>query len=279
MAMTVWKGHIAFGLISIPVRLYAAARKEGISLHQIHEKCRTRIKQPLFCPTCNKIVNRSEIIKGYEYEKGQYVLMEEEEIKKIAPPSERTMEIQEFVKVSEVDPLYFHASYLAVPEQPGRKAYELLVKTLEDSGRAALAKVAMHQREYLVIIRPKDNGLTLHTMYYTEEIRNVSEYGKFDHVQIKPQELKLAKQLVESLAADFDPEKYHDEYQQRLRELIESEQKGQKVTVAPRAKLAPVIDMMDALKKSLVAREGSVPQKRPSRTLEYGGEKARRKAS
>lgn len=277
MAATAWKGHLSFGLISIPVRLYPAARKEGIQLHQIHKKCHTRIKQPLFCPTCNKIVDRSEIIKGYEYEKDQYVLLEEDEVKKIAPPSERTMEIQGFVKATEVDPLYFHASYLTVPERGGEKAYHLLLEVLEDSKRAAIAKMAMHQREYLVLIRPRENGLTLHTMYYANEVRQVAEYGKPGHVQLKPEELKLAKQLVENLSIHFQPEKYHDEYQQRLRDLIESKRKGEKVTMAPEKKLAPVIDMMEALKKSL-ASSGAVAEGRPKRRPERE-RKTRRRAS
>jgi DNA end-binding protein Ku len=276
MATTAWKGHLTFGLISIPLRLYPAARRESIRLHQIHRKCHTRIRQPLFCPSCNRIVERSEVVKGYEYEKDRYALVEDEEIKKIAPPSERTMEIQEFVKLSEVDPLYFHDSYLALPEQAGRKAYELLLKTLEDSGRAAIAKVSMHRREYLITIRPRDRGLTLHTMYYQDDIRSVSEYGKGDHVQLKPQELKLAKQLVENLSTHFEPEKYHDEYNERLRELIESKRKGEKVTVAAQPKPTRVIDMMEALKRSLAARESAAPGKRPSRAVEPG--RKRRKA-
>ncbi|MGH7868826.1 MAG: Ku protein, partial [Candidatus Dormibacteraceae bacterium] len=195
----------------------------------------------------------------------QYVLLSEEEIKKIAPPSERTMEIQQFVKLSEVDPLYFHASYLAVPEAPGRKAYELLLKTLEQTERAALAKMSMHQREYLIIIRPRDNGLTLHTMYYAEEIRSVSEYGKVDRVPLKAQEVKLAKQLVENLTARFEPEKYHDEYQKRLKALIDSKQKGKKVASGPAPKLAPVIDITEALKRSLATREGAASRKQSGR--------------
>lgn len=253
------------GLVSIPIRLYAAARKESIRLHQIHRKCHSRIRQPLFCPTCNRIVERSEIVKGYEYEKDHYVLVEDEEVRKIAPPSERTMEILEFVKLAEIDPLYFHASYLAVPDAAGRKAYQLLRETLKDSGRAAIAKVAMHQREYLITIRPRENGLTLHTMYFPDEIRRVADYGKTDHVELKSHEVKLARQLVDSMSVAFQPEKYHDEYQRRLKALVESKQKGRETTTAAQPKLAPVVDMMEALKKSLAARQSTAPGKRPSR--------------
>jgi DNA end-binding protein Ku len=276
---TAWRGHLTFGLISIPIRLYAAARKEGIRLHQIHTTCHTRIRQPLFCPTCNRIVERSEVVKGYEYEKDQYALVTGEEVKKIAPRSERTMEILEFVKLGEIDPLYFHASYLAVPETAGRKPYELLVKTLEYSGRAAIAKVAMHQRDYLITIRPHENGLTLHTMYFADEIRKTSDYGKADHIELKPQEVKLARQLVESLSAPFEPQKYHDEYEARLKDLVATKQKGKQTTVAPQPTLAPVVDMMEALKKSLAARE-SAPRKRPARTAGLeNGKRLRNRAS
>jgi DNA end-binding protein Ku len=281
-----WKGHITFGLISIPVRLYTAARKHPFALHQIHKECMTRIRQPLFCPTCNRRVDRSEIIKGYEYEKDQYALIEKEEIARIAPPSEKTMEIQEVVKLSEVDPLFFDASYLVVPEPAGRKAYRLLLKTLEQSGRAAIAKISMHQKEYLTIIRPREGGLTLHTMYYADEIHSVPEYGQKDHVEVKPQELKLAKQLVESLSAPFKPEQYHDEYRERMKALIESKQKGREVAAAPQPKLAPVVDIMEALKKSLArgsapaAKQGAPPRKHPRRVAHAEIEKkAREKAS
>jgi DNA end-binding protein Ku len=267
VATSVWKGYLTFGLISIPIRLFSAARDEHISLNQLHKVCNSRIKQPQYCPTCQRTVDRSEIVKGYEYEKDHYVLVEEQEVKKIAPPSAQSMEILEFVNLADVDPLYFETSYLAVPEEPGRKPYQLLVKTMEETRRAAIAKVAMHQREYTVIVRPRANGLTLHTMYYSNEIRQVAEYGQNDGIQVKPEEVKLAKQLVETLVADFQPQKYHDEYQERLKALLDAKLKGQEVTTAPQPQLAPVIDMMEALKKSLAARE-TVPKKPPTRVLE-----------
>ena len=264
MATSVWKGYLTFGLISIPVNLYSAARSEGLHFNQLHKTCHSRLKQQMFCPVDQSTVERSEIVKGYEYEKGQYVLIDEEEIKKIAPASSRTMEILEFVKLSEVDPLYFESSYLAVPEDPGRKAYQLLVQTMEQSGFAAMAKITMHQREYTVIVRARKHGLTLHTMYYADEVRDVAEYGQRDGVATKPEEVKLAQQLVESLAADFEPEKYHDEYQARLKALVDAKLKGQEVATAPHPQLAPVVDMMEALKKSLAAREAT-PKRPPVR--------------
>lgn len=265
MATSVWKGYLTFGLISIPIRLFSAARSESIHFNQLHKVCHTRIRQPQFCPTCERQVERSEIVKGYEYEKDQFVLVEEDEIKKIAPPSASTMEIQEFVNLKDVDPLYYETSYLAVPEDAGRKAYRLLVETMEGSERAAIAKVAMHQREYVVIIRPRAHGLTLHTMFHADEVRDVPEYGHLDEIAVKAEEVKLAKQLVESLTGEFDPKKYRDEYQDRLQELVDAKLKGREVATAAEPVRAPVIDMMEALKRSLAAREAAAPKKPPVR--------------
>jgi DNA end-binding protein Ku len=273
MATSVWKGYLTFGLISVPVRLFSAARTEHIAFNQLHKVCKTRVRQPLYCPTCERMVERSEIVKGYEYEKGQYVLVEDEEIKKIAPPSASTMEIQEFVNLADVDPLFLDASYYMVPEDAGRKAYQLLVKTMEESGRAAIAKLAMHQREYVVLVRPHDNGLTLHTMYFADEVRSLPEYGSQDEVKVKPEEIKLAKQLVESLAGDFDPKRYHDEYKEQLKALLDAKLRGQEVTVAAQPQLAPVIDMMEALKASLAARPAP-PSKPPARAAESEAEES-----
>ncbi len=254
MATTVWKGSITFGLVSIPIRLYAAARPQRIPLHQLHNKCHTRLKQPLFCPTCNRFVERSEVVKGFEYEKGQYVLIEPDEIKKITPASAQTMDILAFVDESQVDPIYFDSSFLAVPDAQGAKAYRLLTKALEDTNRMGVAKLTMHQREYTVFLRPRKHGLTLHTMYYSNEIADVAEYGKNEDAKLNPQEVKLAEQLVQSLAADFNPKEYRDEFHERLNALIEAKLKGRSIAAAPEAPRAPVIDIMRALKKSLAAR-------------------------
>src|SRR3984893_16712168 len=203
MAASVWKGSISFGLLSIPIRLYPAARSERINLHQIHKKCHTRLRQPLYCPTCHRIVERSEVVKGYEYEKGPYILIENEELKKITPPSGRMMEIQAFVKGSQIDPIFFESSYLALPEKDNPKPYVLLVKALEASDRVGIAKVTMHQREYTVFIRPRSHGLTVHTMYFVNEIRSLDGYGKLaQDVKLKPQEIKLAEQLSRHLSRE-----------------------------------------------------------------------------
>jgi len=262
MAASVWKGHITFGLISIPVRISAAARTERISFNQLHKECHSRIKQPLFCPTCNRQVERSEIVKGYEHEKDQYVLFSEEELDKIEPPSAKVMEILEFVKTNEMDPLYLDASYYVTPEEAGVKAYQLLMKAMEDSGYAAIAKLTMHQREQIVILRPGAKGMTLHTMFYSNEIR-AAEAIPGGKVELKDQEKKLAQQLIESLAAPFEPDKYRDEYQENVRAMIAAKLKGQEVTEVAQPHMAPVIDLMEALKKSIAEKQAPPAAKRP----------------
>ncbi len=254
MATTVWKGHLTFGLISMPVRMFTAARGERISFNQLHKECHSRLKQPLFCPVCNRNVERSEIVKGFEYEKDQYVLFNEDELDKIEPPSAKVMEILEFVKLDEMDPLYFDASYYVSPEDAGVKAYKLLMKAMEESGHGAIAKLTMHQREHIVIIRPGSKGMTLHTMFYSNEIR-AAESVPTDKVEVKEQEKKLAQQLIESLAAPFEPQKYRDQYQENVRGLIDAKLKGKEVTEVAQPHLAPVIDLMEALKKSLAEKQ------------------------
>ena len=255
MASAVWKGMIRFGLVSVPVRLYVAARSKRIYLHQLHKDCHTRLKQPLFCPTCNRIVDRSEVIKGYEYETGQYVFVDADEIKEITPPSSRTMDILAFVDTDKVDPIYFDSSFLVMPDADAAKPYALLVRALKDTNKMAIAKLTMHQREYTVFIRFRNNGLTLHTTYYANEINSVAGYGEQD-VSLKPQEIKLAEQLVETLSAPFKPEQYHDEFQERLRALVEAKAHGRGIVKAPAPKRAPVVDIMQALKQSLASGNG-----------------------
>lgn len=257
MAATVWKGYITFGLITIPIRLFAAARTDRVSFNQIHGECGGRIKQQTFCPQCERIVERSELLKGYEAEKDQYVIVTDADVKGVAPASSDNMEILEFVKAEGIDPLYFDASYFVVPEEAGKKAYHLLLETMRKSGYSAIAKIAMHQREFTVVIRPHSDGLLLHTMFYAEEVREIPEFRRDMNVTVKPQEVELAERLVEGLATDFDASKYHDEYQGRLKQMIEAKREGQTIEEIAPKKRAPVIDLMQALQKSL----GDLPKK------------------
>jgi DNA end-binding protein Ku len=256
MAASVWSGYLTFGLISMPVRLFSGARSSGISFNMLHRDDLQRVKQQLYCPAENRVVERSEIVKGYEYRKDEYVVIEPEEIKKIEPKTAKTMEILEFVKASEVDPVYFESSYYMMPEEAGRRPYALLSKALEESQYVAIAKLTMHNREYTVFLRPKEGGMMLHTMYYSEEVRQVEGFGAPD-IEIKEGELKVAHQLIEALADKWDPEKYSDSFQENLKKLIQAKLEGQEVKpVEKPKKLAPVVDLMAALKQSLAEMEG-----------------------
>ncbi|MBI3666060.1 MAG: Ku protein [Acidobacteria bacterium] len=250
MASTVWKGHLTFGLVSLPVKLYSAARSETVSFNQLHKTDGSRVKQVLYCQAEDKPVPRSELVKGYEYEKDRYVVIDEEEIKKVAPQTAKTMEILEFVKAEEVDPVYLESSYYLAPDEAGEKPYALLFEALRRSGYVGLAKVAMHNREHIVILRPGRRGILMHTMYYADEIRQVEEF-RTDTSLVKDKELELARTLVESLAAAFEPEKYHDTYRDNLQAMIAAKAAGQQIVETPAPHLAPVIDIMEALKMSL----------------------------
>jgi DNA end-binding protein Ku len=269
-----WKGFLTFGMISIPIELSPAARTERISFNQLHSVCQTRLKQPLYCPSCEKFVDRSEVQKGYEYEKDQYLLFKQEELDEIEPESAETMEILSFVKAAEIDPVYFDSSYYAKPAEAGVRAYNLLLDAMRKTGYAGIAKVTMHNRENIVIIRARDNGLTLHTMFYNNEIRAAAEAAVPNKAEVKEQESKLAMQLIESLAAPFDPSQYSDTYQQELEKLIEAKAHGKKLTVMPRAKRAPVVDLMSALQQSLKSKQGG--QKTLLRSVPKSMEKERK---
>ena len=255
MASTVWKGYISFGLISIPIRLFSAARYSHVSFHEVHRECGTRVKQQLYCPHDERVVERSELAKGIEVEKGKMVIVEEKELKQLQPPSSTVMEILQFVKLSEVDPIYFETSYFSVPEEAGTRAYTLLLSTMEKLELGAIAKVTMHQRERTVILRNYQDGLMLHTIYYPDEIHEVAEYGHSDVKDAKAQEVALAEQFAKGMIKPFHPSDFHDEYKARVEQLIESKEEGGSMPRPEKQKkLAPVINLMDALKKSIAEK-------------------------
>ena len=252
MASTVWKGHLTFGLVSLPVRLYSAARGETVSFNLLHAKDNSRIKQVTFCQAEDQPVPRSELVKGYEYEKDHYVVIDEEDIKKVAPKTAKVMEILEFVKGDTVDAIYLESSYYMAPDGGGEKPYALLFAAMGQSNYYAVAKIAMHNREHIVILRPGKKGILLHTMYYADEIRHVDEF-RTDTDLVKPNELAMANMLIDTLKADFEPEKYHDTYRDNLLQMD-----GQKVVETPQPHIAPVIDIMEALKRSLAEKKKPV---------------------
>ena len=255
MASTVWKGYISFGLVSVPVRLYAAAREQHVSFNQIHEVCGSRIKQQTFCPVCDRVVERNELVKGYQVDKDAYVLVSPDELKTLQADSSEAMEITQFVSLNEVDPLYYESSYYSAPEDPGKRAYGLLLQAMEKLNVAAIAKLTLNQREQIVLMRPYHGGIVLHTLYFPAEVREVAEYGKAENMTLQKPEIDLAEQFIRQLTAQFQPEQYKDEYQQRVLDLVETKRAGQIVAGQQlKPKLAPVIDLMEALKKSIADR-------------------------
>jgi DNA end-binding protein Ku len=254
MASSVWKGHLTFGLVSFPIRLFSAARSESVSFNLLHKEDHSRIRQVIYCQAEDKPVPRSELVKGYEYEKDQYVEIDDEDIKKVAPKTARVMEILEFVKSADVDPIYLESSYYVAPDEGGEKPYALLFQALRESQYYALAKIAMHNREHIIILRPGAKGILSHTMYYADEIRHVEEF-RTDTSLVKEKELAMAKMLISSLEAEFEPQKYRDTYRDNLQQMIEAKIEGRKVVATPTAHIAPVIDIMEALKKSLAEKK------------------------
>ena len=249
---SVWSGYLTFGLISMPVRLFSGARGSRVSFHMLHRDDKVRVKQQLVCPAEDKVVGRDEIVKGYEYQKGEYVVIEPAEIKKIEPKTAKAMEILEFVKAEDVDPVYFESSYYLMPEEAGRRPYALLVRALEQSEYLGVAKLTMHNREYTVLLRPTKGGMMLHTMYYRDEVREVENFGETKGIQLKEGEIKVAQQLVEALAAKWEPDKYFDTFEENVKKLIKARLEGREVTAVEKPKKpAQVVDLMAALKQSL----------------------------
>jgi DNA end-binding protein Ku len=278
MAATVWKGFISFGLVSFPVRLFSAARAEAVHFHMLHKKDQSRVKEVWYCAEENKPIERSEIEKGYEVSKGEYVAVEDDELKKIAPPTATTMEILQFVGKDEVDPMYFESSYYVAAEDRTAKPYVLFMAALTDTGQNAIAKIAMHNREHVVLIRPSNGTLVLHTLFYPDELHkaNRSEAPKAKYTS---KELELAKSLVNQLTAPFKPREFTDTYRENVVRLIEQKRKGHRITTVKQPRKAPVVDLMEALKRSLKSSSAAVSAKDSSRTQGSKKPSGRRKVA
>jgi DNA end-binding protein Ku len=264
-------GTISFGLVAIPVKMYTAASPAGVSFNQLHAKCGSRIKQQTFCPVCNEVVERAQLVKGYEASKDQYVRVADDELKKLEGEASKTIDIAEFVPLEKVDPVYFEKAYYLGPDKGGEKPYRLLTDAMAKSGRVAIATFVMRGKESLVLIRPSSDGLMLHTMFFADEVRSFGEIEKGIGAKIRDGEMDLAQQLIDGLSNDdFKPETYEDSYRVRVLELIESKVEGKELTAAaPEAARAQVIDLMDALKESLARRvpsEKKPPAKAPRRS-------------
>lgn len=267
---SIGSGTISFGLVSIPIKLYTAAASGGVAFHLLHAKCGSRIKQQQVCPTCNEVVDRTGLVRGYEFAKDQYVRFTEEELKSLEGEVSKIIDIAEFIPLPRVDPIYFEKTYYLGPDKGGEKAYRLLADAMAKTDRVALAKFVMRGKESLVLIRPAQDGLMLHTMYFADEVRNFGEVDKGQSAKIKEGELELALRLIDELSnAEFKPEQYQDEYRLRVLDLVNLKVEGKEVTaVGPQVQRAQVIDLMEALKESLAKRapqEKKPPAKAPAR--------------
>jgi DNA end-binding protein Ku len=268
-ARAIASGTISFGLVSVPVKLYTATRSRALSFNLLHEKDKSRLRQQYVCSTCGELVERGAMVKGYEYAKDQYAVLTDEELKALEQQSDQSIEIEEFVPISEVDPIYFEKTHLLGPDKGGQKAYRLLCDAMKQARRGAIARYSTRGRQQLVLLREAQGGLMLHGLYYADEVSDFSEIDRGEGASIKEGELGLAVQLIEQLASTaFEPVKYEDEYRKRALELIERKVAGQEVVTTPSAApKAQIIDLMEALKASLEAkgRAAEGAERKPAR--------------
>jgi DNA end-binding protein Ku len=252
-ARSIGTGTLSFGMVSIPIRTYAAGESaSAVSFNLLHAKCKSRLKQQYVCPKDNEIVPREQMVKGYEFSKEQYVTFTEEELKAMAEEAQKAIEITEFVPASRVDPVYFDGAYYLGPDKGGEKAYKLLNEAMKQTGRAALAKWAARGKQYLVMIRPVRNGLVMQQLLYADEVRSIKEI-EIPETEVKDAELKLAQQLIEQQASSkSDPAAYTHVVRARIEAAVQKKVEGQEITMAAEPEGGgEVIDLMEALRASL----------------------------
>lgn len=259
---TLWKGAISFGLVHVPVKMFTATENKDISLRYLHQACGTPLSYVKKCPSCDVEVPWEEISKGYEYEKGRFVLFEKEELDALADQASREIEILDFVDLQEIDPVYFQKTYYLAPGETGSNAYQLLLEALKQTGKIGIAKVAIRSKSSLAALRVMDRCIAMETIYYPDEIRAIDQVPNLpEQTEVKEQELKMAKTLIEQLSSEFEPEKYQNDYRHRLLEQIESKISGKEVKVAPQQEESNIIDLMSALQASLEKLDEDKPKK------------------
>lgn len=259
MPRSIWSGAISFGLVNVPVKLYTAVRKKDVRFHQLHEKDGGRIQQKRVCSIDGEEVPYDEIAKGYEIASGNYVMIEPDELDQLDPEATHTIDIEDFVELDQIDPLFFDSSYYVIPDERGAKPYRLLFEAMRDANKVGIARVVMRTKQYLVAVRPVGDALVMSTMNFNDEVVPQSELDGLpgEGQAATERELRMAQQLIESLSTDFDPEQYHDTYREQVLDLIERKAEGQEIVAQPTAdRPAPVIDLMAALEASLQAAKG-----------------------
>lgn len=271
---TMWKGTISFGLVNIPVSLHSATENKDISLRNLHKECHSPVKYEKVCPVCDKEIGNDDIVKGFEYTKNKFVVLEEEDLQAIKDEKQdKTVEIMDFIKLKEIDPLYFDRSYYLSPNEGGTKAYALLRKALEDTEKIGLAKITIRSKEHLAIIRFYQNTLVMETIYYPDEVRDFKEVPNVpEEAEVVEKELETAKLLIDQLTTEFEPSKYKDEYRSALLDLIESKKNGEEISTAKEPKKKDnVTDLMEALEKSL--NKTKTTKKKPAKRKTTGKKK------
>jgi DNA end-binding protein Ku len=278
MARAIWSGSIGFGMVSIPVKLFGATDSKDISFNLLHSTCGTRLKQLRWCPTDEQEVPWNETVRGYEYAKGQYVTLTDEDFEKLPLPSKHTIELSAFVKEDEIDPVFYEKSYHLAPDERGEKPYALLIRTLEKKGLTAIATITIRKKEQLCALRPKDGALMLETLFYPDEIRAEPEMD-LANVKITDRELDMAFTLIDLLRKPFDPEEYKDSYRDALSQLIEAKLEGRDVVQAPPSREGKVIDLADALRRSVEAAKKGKPKRAARPRTRPAARRATRKVS
>jgi len=255
-ARAIASGTVSFGLVSVPVKLYTATRSKTLSFNLLHASDKSRLRQQYLCNGCNQPVERSAMAKGYEYAKDQYVVLTEDELKALEQQTDQSIEIEEFIPIESIDPLYFDKAYLLGPDKGGQKAYRLLCEAMAKAGQGAVGKFSTRGKQQLVLLRQMQGGLVMHQLWYADEVASFDEIDRGENVAVKAGELDLAVQLIEQLASDtFQADRYEDDYRQKALALIEQKVAGQEIVAAPaQAPRAQIIDLMDALKASLEAK-------------------------
>ena len=250
----IWTGTISFGLVNIPVKLHTAVREQNLSFHMLHDQDNARLKRKMICPVDNKEVHPEHIVKGYEIHKDQYVIVTPEDLEACGPKSTKTIEITDFVELGDIDPVYFDRPYFVVPQSAAAKPYRLLLDAMTQSKKIGISKLVMHDKEYLAALRPVENVIYLHTMHFGDEVLSVDGLeGLPSEMKTNERELKVAGQLIDSLAGPFKPEKYRDDYRDCVVQMLEKKAHGQHIVNQPRTSPKPVKagDLMAALEASL----------------------------
>ncbi|MCB8815613.1 non-homologous end joining protein Ku [Desulfosporosinus shakirovi] len=255
---TLWKGSISFGLVNVPVKMHAATESQEFKFNYLHEDCKSRIRSIKKCPACDIEVSTGDLVKGFEYEKDRYVVLSENDVASLEQPMSRSIDILDFINLTEIDPIYYQKSYYLSPEETAMKAYKLLCQSMEESGKVALARVTMRSKQHLACLRVFEKGLVMETMHYPKEIRHMDVV--WDSVVPTEAELTMARQLIENLVRPFEPEKYHDELHEQMVELIESKIVGETYQVDMPAKGGKVVDLMEALRASIDLTENGNDQ-------------------